>query len=106
MTDDPGKKKVVVRRGTKHAECIKDTSKSSTFVMFSGTASGVILPLYVVYKAEHLYNTWTYNGPPGTRYNRSRSGWFDMTLFEDWFFTIVMPYFRKFPDKKKSYDRR
>jgi len=101
MTDDPGKKKVVVRRGTKHAECIKDTSKSSTSVMFCGTASGVILPLYVVYKAEHLYNTWTYNGPPGTRYNRSRSGWFDMTLFEDWFFSIVMPYFRKFPDKKK-----
>lgn len=101
MIDDPGKKKVVVRRGIKHVQCIKDTLKSSTSVMFSGTASGTILPLYVVYKAENLYNTWTCNGPPGTKYNRSRSGWFDMTLFEDWFFIVVMSYFQKFPDKKK-----
>lgn len=86
MTDDPGRKKVIVRRGIKHAECIKDTSKSSTSVMFSGTASGVILPVYVVYKADHLYDSWTQDGPKGARYNRSKSGWFDTTLFEDWFF--------------------
>lgn len=74
MTDDPGRKKVIVRRGIKHAECIKDTSKSSTSVMFSGTASGVILPVYVVYKADHLYDSWTQDGPKGARYNRSKSG--------------------------------
>jgi len=42
MTDDPGRKKVIVRRGFKHAECIKDTSKSSISVMFSGSALGVV----------------------------------------------------------------
>lgn len=77
MTDDPGRKKVIVRRGVEHAECIKDTSKSSTSVMFSGTAPGVVLPIYVVYKADHLYDSWTLDGPKGTRYNRSKSGWFD-----------------------------
>ncbi|XP_050065205.1 uncharacterized protein LOC126554147 [Aphis gossypii] len=101
MTDDPGRKKVIVRRGVKHAECIKDTSKSSTSVMFSGTASGIVLPIYVVYKADHLYDSWTLDGPKGTRYNRSKSGWFDTTIFEDWFLSVVIPYFRRFKDQKK-----
>lgn len=66
--------------------------------MFVGTASGHILPPYVVYKAEHLYDTWMEGGPRETRYNRSKSGWFDSTIFEDWFNKLVLPYFRKFPE--------
>ncbi|XP_072375486.1 uncharacterized protein [Diabrotica undecimpunctata] len=95
ITDDPGKKKVVVRRGCRHPERIIDTSKSSTSVMFSGTADGTMLPLYIVYKSENLYNIWTENGPKGTIYNRSKSGWFNLEIFEDWFRTVALPYFRK-----------
>jgi nitroimidazol reductase NimA-like FMN-containing flavoprotein (pyridoxamine 5'-phosphate oxidase superfamily) len=73
MSGDPGRKKVIVRRGVKHAEYINDTSNSSTSVMFSGTASVVVLPIYVVYKADHLYNSWTLDGPKGTLYNRSNA---------------------------------
>lgn len=40
MTDDPGKSKVITRRGCKHPERIMDSSKSSVSVMFSGTAAG------------------------------------------------------------------
>lgn len=97
MTDDPGKTKIITRRGCKHPERIMDSSKSSVSVMFSGTASGFLLPPYVVYKAENLYDTWMEGGPRGTRYNRSKSGWFDSVIFEDWFNKIVLPYFRKFP---------
>lgn len=100
IINDPGKKSSCVHKGTKHAEYVKDTSKSSTSVMFSGTTSNIILPIYMVYKAEHVYNIWTYNWSPGARYKRSRSGWFDMALFEDWCFSRVMQYFRKFPKKK------
>ncbi|CAK1601668.1 unnamed protein product [Parnassius mnemosyne] len=96
MSDDPGRQKVLVRRGIKHAHKIIDSSKSSTSVMFAGTASGVLLPPYVVYKAEHLYNTWTEGGPPNTVYNRSRSGWFDTTIFEDWFLKVIIPYVESF----------
>jgi len=42
--------------------------------MFAGTASGYLLPPYVVYKAENLYDSWTEGEPKGTRYNRSKSG--------------------------------
>lgn len=101
FTDDPGKVKVIVRRGAKHVERIIDASKSSTSLMFSGTASGILLPIYIVYKADHLYDAWTTNAPKGTRFNRSHSGWFDTTIFEDWFFSIVLPYFKKLGDQKK-----
>lgn len=57
----------------------------------------MLLPLYIVYKAEHLYNTWTSNGPPGARYNRSKSGWFTEAIFEDWYFTVAVRYFEKYP---------
>lgn len=98
MTDDPSRKKVIVRRGCKHPDRIIDHSKSSTSVMFSGSASGVLLPPYVCYRAEHLYDTWTEGGPKGTRYNRSKNGWFNLIVFEDWFFSIAVPYFQKFDD--------
>lgn len=80
---------------------VSDTSKSSTF---SGTASGVVLPVFVIYKADHLYDSRTLDGPKGDRYNRFKSGWFDTTLFEDWFF---LWYFLTIEDSKikKSHDR-
>jgi hypothetical protein len=95
MTDDPGRSKVITRRGSKRAERVMDSSKSSTSVMFAGSASGTLLAPYVVYKSEHLYDSWMEGGPKGCRFNRSKSGWFDGKIFEDWFFTIALPFFRK-----------
>lgn len=58
FTGDPGQQLVVVRRGTKHAERIIDTSRETTSVMFSGAGDGTSLPQYIVYKAKHLYPGW------------------------------------------------
>lgn len=100
VTDDPGSVKVICRRSAKHADRVIDSSKTSTSVMFSGTATGVNLPPYIVYKSTHLYNTWTEHGPAGTIYNRSPSGWFDATLFEDYFIRIALPYFKQSPQSE------
>jgi len=100
LADDPGRKKVILRRGTKYPERIMNQSKSATSVMYAGTADGTMLPPYVVYKATNMYDTWTTGGPSGTRYNRSKSGWFDMHCFSDWFMKIVIPYTRKLSGKK------
>lgn len=97
MTDDPGKTRVIVKRGIKYPEKIMDSTKTSVSVMFTGTASGVLLPCYVVYKAEHLYDTWQMGGPAKCRYNRSKSGWFDGTIFQDYFEKIILPYVKKYP---------
>ncbi|XP_063237501.1 uncharacterized protein LOC134539411 [Bacillus rossius redtenbacheri] len=102
MQDNPGQAKVVVRRKCKHPERIIDFTKSTFSVMFSGSASGVALPPYVVYKAENLYDTWTEGGPPGTRYNRSKSGWFEGNIFQDWFLTIALPYLKRLGDGPKA----
>ncbi|KAJ4428133.1 hypothetical protein ANN_24147 [Periplaneta americana] len=102
MQDNPGKSKVNVHRSCKYPERIIDFSKSNFSVMFASTTSGVALSSYVVYKADHLYSTWTEGGPAGTRYNRSKSGWFEGNIFEEWFETIALPYMKKLCDCPKA----
>ncbi len=100
LRDDPGKKKVIVKRGCKYPERVMNNSKSSTSLMFSAAGDGTMLPCYVVYKAIHLYDSWTQDGPKHTRYNRTKSGWFDAVCFEDWVRTVAVPYCKKLSGKK------
>lgn len=95
FTDDPGLKKVICRRTSKYTERVMNSTKTSTSVMFAVSASGDLLPPYIVYKASHLYSTWVEGGPKGARYNRSKSGWFDSVSFNDWLETIVVPKLRR-----------
>lgn len=74
--DDPGRKKLIFKRGCKYPERVINQTKSSVSVMFAATASGVLLPPYVIYKATNLYDAWTLDGPPGCLYNRTKSGCF------------------------------
>lgn len=92
LTDDPGAKKVLVPRGMKRVERVQEHSRTSVSIMFCGAASGQLLPPMVVYKSGHLYENWTKGGPDGTVYGTSKSGWFDMVLFERWFFEVMLPY--------------
>lgn len=75
-------------------------SKTSTSVMFCGSATGEILPIYVVYKAQNVYDTWIKDGPPGARYNATPHGWFEGLTFLDWFRTIFVPHARKLSGTK------
>lgn len=100
LSDDPGRKRCIYPRGCKYPERMLASAKSAISLMFAGTACGHVLPPYVVYKAEHLWDTWTTGGPTGARYGRSKSGWFDTAAFEDWFKTIALPYFRKLEGDK------
>ncbi|KAJ8910933.1 hypothetical protein NQ315_014353 [Exocentrus adspersus] len=100
MTDDPGNERVLVRRGTKHASKIMDSSKSSTSVMFAALTDGSMLPPYIVFKSKYAYPDWILGGPEGVRYNRTISGWFDSDTFEDWFFQLALPHLRRKDGKK------
>lgn len=95
LVDDPGSKKVLTKRGTKYPETIRNASKACTSIMFCGNAEGQLAPLYVNYKSEKLWSTWTENGPTGARYNRTKSGWFDHQSFEDWFTSLLLPILKK-----------
>ena len=98
--DDPGRGKAMYKKGTKYAERVINSTKSSTSVMFCASAAGQLMPPYVVYKAGNMYKSWTEGGPKGTRYNTSASGWFDGCIFTDFFTSLALPILKKLPGKK------
>ena len=65
VTDDPGVKNVIVRRGIRRVERKPEHSKQSISVMFCGRAEGEYLPPIIVYKAQNIYTTWTEGSPTG-----------------------------------------
>ena len=95
LTDDPGNKLVITKRGSKYPERIINLTKSATSLMYCGNAEGHILSPYIVYKADSMWTTWTENGPKGACYNRSKSGWFDSSCFTDWFESLLLPELKK-----------
>lgn len=95
LCDDPGRKVVIARRGCKYPERVMNSTKASVSVMFAAAGDGTILPPYVVYKAQHIYDSWRVGGPPNSRYNRTKSGWFDSFCFQDWVETIAIPHLSK-----------
>ena len=100
LTDDPGKKKYLFKRSCKYPERVQNFTKGAFSLMFSGSASGELPPLYVIYKSDHLWDTWCNGGPPKTRYNRTKSGWFDGESFHDWFMKIALPYCKRLSGPK------
>ena len=99
LQDDPGRNWVFVRRGRKRVENLKDTSKTSILVMWHGSAATECLLPMVVYKAENLYQVWVQGGLQGTIYDCTKSGWFDSSTFEIWFFKIFMEKVKQNPGK-------
>lgn len=100
LSDDPGKKKCIMRRGHKYPERVVNHSKVAYSIMFCGNAAGEVLAPYTVYKANHIYPNWIKGGPKDARYNVSDSGWFDQVTFEDWFFSVALPKLRKQEGRK------
>lgn len=112
VTDDPGKKQSIYRRGVKYPEKVCNHSKSAISIMMCGAADGTLLPPYVIYKAENMWDSWTRGGPKGSpccscsgcsrgsRYNRSSHGWMDMSVFDEWFHSSFVPHARKLPGRK------
>ena len=58
--------------------------------MFPGTAIGKVLPSYIVFEVEHIWDSWCNGGPKDTQYDREKFGWFDGTIFSDWFNTFIV----------------
>lgn len=100
LADDPGRRKLIFRRGCKYPERVLNESKTGVTVLFAATASGILLPPYTIYKAVHIYDLWIQGGPEGAHYNRSKSGWIDGFCFLDWIQKIIVPYCRRFQGRK------
>ncbi|KAF4527598.1 hypothetical protein B566_EDAN015152 [Ephemera danica] len=103
VTDDPGKTKVICKRGVKYVEIQRNHSKSSTSLMMAAAANGTLLPPYFIFKAKHLYDSWKNNGPRGARYSATPHGWIDSNTFVDWLQTIIVPYKERKADNTKDF---
>ena len=98
LTDDPSSKEVIVHRGLSRVERIVENSRSSTSVMFCGSADGNYLPPMIVYKCESeaVYSSWIgvdegREGPDNAEYGSTKSGWVNKRTFSQWFFNVFLP---------------
>ena len=81
-----GENKIVCRRGMKNpCANVADVDKAYYTVNYCYNAKGEFLPPYIIYKSINLYDSWCRNGPSGTGYNTSKSGWMEERTFNDWF---------------------
>ena len=100
LTDDPGKRRVICRRGIKYPKKACNFSKSSTSLMMCGSAAGELLPPFVLYKATKIWDTWTEGGPKCFCFQSTKSGWFDSLAFNNWFESLMLPKLKKLFGKK------
>lgn len=71
LMDDPGRRKVIFKRGCKYPERVMYSSKASTSVMFAASATGELLRSYFVYKSTHISDSWRLGGLKHARFNCS-----------------------------------
>ena len=89
---DVASKKILARRREKAVHEIGGGSgREYITVLDCGSASGERLPPYLVYKGKNLWTSWTNDGPAGTLYSVSESGWMERSHFLDWFKKLFLP---------------
>ena len=83
----------------RHCEKVQNHSKVAYSIMFCVSAAGDMLPPLTVYKSntDTRYKRWAKQGPPGSVFAASASGWFDMKRFNIWFDEVLLPYIEKLP---------
>ena len=90
-----GPRFVLARRGDKTLQSLLGGSgRENIMVQVCGSATGEILPPYIVYKRMH---DTTRGGQKGARYTVSVNGWMTTDTFLDWF-ESVLP---SIPDRTK-----
>nr|XP_047137631.1 MFS-type transporter clz9-like [Hydra vulgaris] len=65
--DDPGKKKLIFHRSSRHPELIRNATKACYTVVFCGNASGKLIPPFFIFKGKHSWSDWLFNAPEGSR---------------------------------------
>lgn len=102
LTDDPGRKKILTKRGCKYPERLMNSTKTLISIMFAASGNGTVLSPYTVYRSKHMHDSWRKGGPKGARFNRSQSGWFHSLCFDDWVKSIALPYGNKLGGTEKK----
>ncbi len=90
---NPNQRKLYFKKSAKDAyRKTPPCGKAMYTVLAAGNAAGDYLEPLVVYKAVHLNESWTANGPNGARYAVSYSRWMSDIIFEQWFCNSFVPF--------------
>lgn len=68
--------------------------------MFCGSATGEMLPPFIIYQGKNMWDGWRHGGPKGTMYANTPNGWFDMCTFSEWFHQLFLKHVQGRPGKK------
>ena len=83
---------VLVKRATKSPQAIIGGSgRDNIMVQVCASASGKLLPPYIIYSGKHVMANSTRGGPVGTRYAVSENGWMTKVAYIDWFGSTFIP---------------
>ena len=88
---DIGSQMMFCKRGAKNPhKTVATSTKCMYTVQVCCSAVGEYLPMYVVYKGKHLYNTWCSGGPENVLFTCSDSGWMEGEQFIEWFTKVFV----------------
>ncbi|XP_065675800.1 uncharacterized protein LOC124807481 isoform X2 [Hydra vulgaris] len=90
---DPKEQIVLAKRGASRvSQSIGGSGREQITVNCACSASGHILPPYIIYKGKNLYMDWVKGGPDGAVYTTSSKGWMECPHFLEWFQSIFLMY--------------
>ena len=101
LGDDAGDPRVITRRSTKTARAVLNNNRANRSIMFAVTGDGTCLAPYVCTKAKFKEDEITAFSPPHCFYGTSKSGWFNMSVFDSWFESVVVPWALSKGDRKR-----
>ena len=81
MPLEPRPPKVIRKRGQKKVRYQTSGQKQQITVIGCGSATGHVIPPFVVFAPKHLNYLWMKNEVPGTRFAVSDNGWVNNELF-------------------------
>ncbi|CAF0991698.1 unnamed protein product [Didymodactylos carnosus] len=77
---------VVVNSSVRHVfEESGGTGKNYTTALICISASGQVLPPFIIYTGKNLMSTWCQGGPSGAHYSVTPKGWINAERYEYWF---------------------
>ena len=85
MPLNPSPPCLVAPQGMKNPSAVVSGDKSQITVLACCSASGYVLPPFIILDWLNLKQEFTTGEVPGSVYGLSRKGWIDGELFEMWF---------------------
>ena len=87
----PRPPKVIARKGQKKVRYRTSGQKSQVTVLASGSATGQVIPPFIIFSGKQVSPLWTQSEVNGSRFAVSDNGWIDQELFNFWLTDHFLP---------------